>query len=126
MLDPITKLDTYRYSFVYTYTNTNMGTKTVGIKDEVYDRLAAEKREDESFTDTIDRLIDTATSDWRRGFGRYSGEEGEKFERIVTEVRTDHAAGFAHRQNEVLKEMGFELDKAGNIISYPDDADEDR
>lgn len=101
-----------------------MGTKTVGIKDEVYDRLAAEKREDESFTDTIDRLIDTATSDWRQGFGRYSGEDGEEFERIVTESRTDHAAGLAHRQNEVLREMGFELDEAGNITSHPDDANE--
>lgn len=54
-----------------------MGTGTIEVKKEVYDRLAAEKREDESFTDTIDRLIETATSDWRRGFGRYSGEEGE-------------------------------------------------
>lgn len=40
-----------------------MTTKTIGIKAEVYERLAAEKREDESFTDTIDRLLDTATAD---------------------------------------------------------------
>jgi predicted CopG family antitoxin len=102
-----------------------MSTKTIGIKEGVYDRLAAEKREDESFTDTIDRLIDTASSDWRRGFGRYSDEEGEEFERIVTEARTDHAKGFAHSQNESLRRMGFELDDDGNIISPPEDTDED-
>lgn len=103
-----------------------MGTKTIGIKNGVYDRLAAEKREDESFTDTIDRLIETATSDWRRGFGRYSGEEGEVFEQIVTETRTDHAEGFASRQDDVLEALGFELDDAGNVVSTPDNADESR
>lgn len=102
-----------------------MGTKTIGIKEEVYDRLAAEKRENESFTDTIDRLIATAASDPWRGFGRYGDEEGETFERIVSEVRTDHAGRLAHCQGEVLEEMGFELDETGNI-SPPDDADEDR
>ena len=112
--------------FVYAYTNTDMGTKTIGVKDEVYNRLAAEKHEDESFTDTIDRLIDTATSDWRHGFGRYSGEEGEEFERIVTESRADQAEGLAHSQNEVLRQMGFELDENGNIISSPGDFDEGR
>lgn len=102
-----------------------MSTKTIGIKEGVYDRLAAEKREDESFTDTIDRLIDTASSDWRHGFGRYSDEDGEEFERIVTESRADHAEGLAHSQNEALRQMGFELDEDGNIISSPDDIDED-
>lgn len=42
----------------------NMGTKTIGITEEVYDRLAAEKREDESVTDTVARLIDESASDW--------------------------------------------------------------
>lgn len=101
-----------------------MGTKTIEIKERVYDRLAVEKREDESVTDTIDRLIETATSDWRQGFGRYSGDTGSRFERIVTE--SDHATGFAQRQNEVLEALGFELDKAGNVISLSDEADEGR
>lgn len=97
--------------------------KTIEIEEEVYDRLATETREDERFTDTFDRLIDTATSDWRRGFGRYSGAAGEAFERSVTESKADHAAGLAHRQNEVLREMGFELDEAGAIISSDDATD---
>ena len=35
-----------------------MPTKTIGVREEVYERLRARKRDDESFTDLIDRLID--------------------------------------------------------------------
>lgn len=100
-----------------------MGTKTIGVTEEVYDRLVAEKREDESFTDTIARLIDITTSDWRHGFGRYRGESGDEFERIVDDVREDHVEGLAHRQDEVLEALGFELDEQGNVIATPDDLD---
>lgn len=98
-----------------------MGTKTIGITEGVYERLAAEKRDDESFTDTIARLLDTATTDWRHGFGRYAGAEGDELERFVTDVRRDHAEGLAHRQREVLEAVGFDLDDQGNIRSTPAD-----
>lgn len=64
-----------------------MGTNTIEITEAVYDRLAAEQREDERFTDTIARLLDAETPDWRRGFGRYDGEDAEVFERVVTDSR---------------------------------------
>ena len=39
------------------YTDTpDMGTKTISIKDEAYERLRKFKREGESFTDLINRL----------------------------------------------------------------------
>lgn len=100
-----------------------MGTKTIGITEEVYDRLAAEKREDESFMETVARLIDESASDWRRGFGRYSDEEGEGFERVITESRDDHAEGIAGNHDETLEAIGFELDSNGNIVSGPADPD---
>ena len=34
-----------------------MGSKTVSLKDETYRRLRREKRDDESFSDAIDRLL---------------------------------------------------------------------
>lgn len=58
-----------------------MRTKAIGVTEAEYDRLAAEKRADERFTDTIARLVGTATADWRRGFGRYGDEGGDEFER---------------------------------------------
>lgn len=100
-----------------------MGTKTIGITEAVYERLAAEKRTDESFTETIDRLLDAVASDWRQGFGRYAGEDGEVFDRLLREVRDDHAEGFADRQREVLEELGVELDDQGTLRSKPDGAE---
>lgn len=97
-----------------------MATKTIGVTEEVYERLVAEKREDERYTDTIARLLDTATADWRHGFGRYGDVEGETLERVVADVRREHAAGFADRQGDVLEELGFELDERGNFRSTPD------
>jgi predicted CopG family antitoxin len=96
-----------------------MGTKTIGVTEEVYDRLAAEKRDDESFTDTLARLVDETTADWRRGFGRYADAGGDEFERAVGDSRTDRAAGLAASHAETLEKLGFELDADGNVISTP-------
>jgi predicted CopG family antitoxin len=100
-----------------------MATKTIGIKEEVYDRLAAEKHEDESFTETVDRLLDKTQSDWREGFGRYSGAEGDEFEQNVLDSKRGTSIGMSHRTDEVLEAIGFELDDQGNILEYPDDED---
>lgn len=40
-----------------------MGTTTISLKDEAYRMLKAEKREDESFSDVILRLTDSARTD---------------------------------------------------------------
>jgi len=39
-----------------------MPTKTISIKEEVYRKLKALKRESESFSDLLDRLLDKHTS----------------------------------------------------------------
>lgn len=100
-----------------------MATKTIGIKEEVYDRLAAEKREDESFTETVARLLDETQSDWQRGFGRYGGGAGEEFERIVRDAKRGTSLGLSERTDEALEAMGFELDEQGNVLEYPSDDD---
>jgi predicted CopG family antitoxin len=46
-----------------------MGTKTIALRDDVYERLKARKRDDEIFPDLICRLLDETTTDWREGFG---------------------------------------------------------
>jgi predicted CopG family antitoxin len=80
-----------------------MPTKTIGVREEVYDRLAAEKRNDESFSDTIDRLVENARSDWRHSFGKL-GDEGDKLRRVAEEQRNDLAASEAERQEKTLDE----------------------
>ena len=39
-----------------------MSTKTIAVENSVYERLAREKRSSESFTKTIDRLIESVSS----------------------------------------------------------------
>ena len=80
-----------------------MTTKTIGVKEEVYDRLAAEKREDESFSDTIDRLVETARSDWRVSFGKLE-DEGDELREAVETQREELAASEDRRQEETLDE----------------------
>lgn len=48
-----------------------MGTRTIRVRDEVYDRLKARKRPDESFSDLLDRLADRDAG-FEQGFGALS------------------------------------------------------
>lgn len=54
---------------------TRMGTKTLTITEEAYERLRAHKRDDESFTDTILRITGD-DRDVMKGFGAMSDVEG--------------------------------------------------
>lgn len=83
----------------------NMGTKTIGVKDDVYERLKARKREDESFTDLVDRLLDEATADWCEGFGTLDADEADELEHAVNISREQTGTGLAERQHEALEEL---------------------
>jgi len=61
-----------------------MGTKTLTITEEAYERLRAHKRDDESFTDTILRITGDER-DVMKGFGAMSDVEG--FREEVKQVR---------------------------------------
>lgn len=80
-----------------------MGTKTIGIREDVYERLRARKREDESFTDLVDRLIDESSTDWRETFGRLPAEEAAELESVARASR--ERTGYADRQREAIDEF---------------------
>jgi predicted CopG family antitoxin len=82
-----------------------MGTKTIGIREDVYERLNARKREDESFTDLMDRLLDEAMVDWRNGFGTLADQDAEELGEIVTDSRDQLADGLSTRQRAALREL---------------------
>lgn len=82
-----------------------MGTKTIGLREDVYERLKARKREGESFTDLMDRLMDETKPDWRDEFGTLSGEDGDELEEIVRESRKATGEGLSDRQAEALEEL---------------------
>jgi predicted CopG family antitoxin len=80
-----------------------MGTKTIGLREDAYERLKARKREDESFTDLVNRLLDESTPDWREGFGSLPGDEAEELAEIAERSRRTTSAGLAERQAEALE-----------------------
>lgn len=82
-----------------------MATKTIGIREEVYERLKARKREDESFTDLMNRILDDTTVDWREGFGTLSEGEADELEQIVADSRDQTRGGLSARQQEALDEF---------------------
>lgn len=82
-----------------------MGTKTIGLQDDVYERLKARKRDDESFTDLVDRLLEEATADWQEGFGTLSSEEATELEDIVADSRRQLGEGLSKRQMDALDAM---------------------
>ena len=79
-----------------------MGTNTIRLREDVYKRLKAHKREDESFTDAVSRLLEESTVDWREGFGTLSESEVEKLETVALASREQLSDDIEARQQEVL------------------------
>jgi predicted CopG family antitoxin len=82
-----------------------MATKTIGIREEVYERLKAQKRDDESFTDTVERLLEEAGTDWREGFGTLSTADAEELERVAERSRRQSTEGLTDRQRDAIREI---------------------
>jgi predicted CopG family antitoxin len=82
-----------------------MGTKTIGLREDVYERLKARKEGDESFTELVDRLLEEATVEWRAGFGTLEAGDADALERAVELSRQRTSDGLAARQREVLEEI---------------------
>lgn len=87
-----------------------MGTKTIGLDDEAYERLKAEKREGESFSDTVKRITDEVSADWRHSLGKYAGEDADAFAEAVRESRETTDRGLARRQDDATAGFNGEDD----------------
>lgn len=90
-----------------------MGTKTIGLDDEAYAQLKAEKREGESFSDTVRRLTSEVAADWRHSLGKYR-DQATAFEGAVRRSRETTSRGLAQRQrevNELLRDAGATTDE---------------
>jgi predicted CopG family antitoxin len=82
-----------------------MGTKTIGLDEEAYERLRAEKREDESFSDVVKRVTGVVSADWRRSFGKY-GDSGAELEQAARASRERRGTGLTARQDRTIAAIG--------------------
>ncbi|QKY16808.1 antitoxin VapB family protein [Halorubrum sp. CBA1229] len=80
-----------------------MATKNIGIKEDVYERLKAHKRGDESFSETLDRVLGELDSDWRTNAGFLTDDEAADLEAEVENGLED--------ADESLDELGGEVDE---------------
>ncbi|WP_440769885.1 antitoxin VapB family protein [Natronorubrum sp. DTA28] len=79
-----------------------METKSIRIREDVYERLHARRRDDESVSELIDRLLEESTPNWRRGFGTLPEETCDELETIAVESRSELSQGLSSRQNSVV------------------------
>ena len=79
-----------------------MGTKSVRLDEEVYERIAAHKRDDETFSEAIGRL----TSDYSllAFAGGSSGEEADQHRELLAEA--DETA--RENRRERLQRLGVD------------------
>lgn len=80
--------------YVYVY----MGTKTITIKEDAYERLKAHKREDESFSDVVSRLAGQDRDVWA-GYGTMRNDE--QFLRALESGTEDFDGDFDRRQRRL-------------------------
>lgn len=87
-----------------------MPTKTIGLRQDVYEQLKARKRDDESFTDLVDRLLAETTPDWREGFGTLPEDDAAELDALASELREYAGSGLAARSGNALERTS----EAGN------------
>jgi len=63
-----------------------MSTKTISLDEEAYERLKAHKREGESFSDVIKRILDGRS--WTEVAGILSEDEAAELESLVEQGRS--------------------------------------
>lgn len=78
-----------------------MASKNIGIKEDVYERLRAHKRGDESFSETLDRLLHEFDADWRTNVGFLTDDEAAELETAVAQGFDETDDSFADLGEEI-------------------------
>jgi predicted CopG family antitoxin len=86
-----------------------MGTKTIGVKERTYERLKAHKRGDESFSETLDRILGDVDADWRTHAGFLSEDAADDF---ATEIESG-----LDDLDDSLSELGDRVDEENEATS---------
>jgi predicted CopG family antitoxin len=85
-----------------------MASKNIGIREDVYERLKAHKRGDESFSETLDRLLHELDSDWRTNAGFLSQRAAAALEGEVERGFEDLDDAFDERGDGIDEQLSGE------------------
>lgn len=80
-----------------------MGTKTISLADDAYERLKAEKREGESFSDVVRRV--TTSVDLESYYGVLSEETGAELATFVSDRRGERTENHRERISRLADEF---------------------
>lgn len=80
-----------------------MGTKTVSLSEDAYERLKYLKRGNESFSDVVRRI--TGKIELRKFHGILGKEKGEELEKIIKKEREKHAEDYEKRVKKTEEEL---------------------
>jgi predicted CopG family antitoxin len=80
-----------------------MGTKTISLADDAYEKLKAHKREGESFSDVVRRLAGGVTlSEY---YGVFDEATADDLERVIEERRADRSSSHRERVSELVDDL---------------------
>ena len=77
-----------------------MATKSLTITEDAYERLKSHKRDDESFSEVIERLAGVDEDIWK-GFGAYP-DSAERAEERIERHRREYREDTRERYNELF------------------------
>lgn len=78
-----------------------MGTRTIPLADDAYERLEAEKRDGESFSDVVRRLTDDVTlADY---YGVLDDDTADELETIIKRRRSERTASRRERVERIVE-----------------------
>ena len=80
-----------------------MGTKTVSLSDDAYERLRRLKKENESFSDVVRRI--TAKVSLRDFHGALGEETAEEIEDTIKENRKIHRKNHEKKAEKIKKDL---------------------
>jgi predicted CopG family antitoxin len=81
-----------------------MGTKTISLADDEYERLKRHKREGESFSDVVRRLTGDDFS-LRDYYGVLDDDTGKELDRIIEERREARSDTHRERVDGIVDEL---------------------
>jgi predicted CopG family antitoxin len=86
-----------------------MGTKTISLTEEAYERLKAAKKEGESFSDVVNRISPGVRLE--EYWGVLDDDAADELRETVAEGRDRRGAGRSERRERIASELSDDVER---------------